>query len=213
MELRRTANAGVLLTLDGVTVLLDGVCRELEPYMGTPAAERRAIEACPPDILAFTHGHMDHFDRAFARALYEKNLRPILGPESLLKEGTCQTPVTVGGVTVTPIRTRHVGAAGKDTPHMSFLIRGSKTVLFTGDASPVVWKSQERVDVLIAPYAYATVPGGWKVADTLADTLVLLHLPERERDPYRLWEMVENTTAQYPGPKLLIPQMGQPLRI
>ena len=36
MEIRRTANAGVLLKLDGVRILLDGLCDRVEGYLPTP---------------------------------------------------------------------------------------------------------------------------------------------------------------------------------
>ena len=43
MELRRTANAGVLLKLDDVEILLDGVCQEVKPYLATPPAEKEKL--------------------------------------------------------------------------------------------------------------------------------------------------------------------------
>ena len=43
MELVRTANAGILLKLDGKTILLDGVCREVKPYPATPPKLREQL--------------------------------------------------------------------------------------------------------------------------------------------------------------------------
>ena len=71
MEIRRTANAGVLLKLDGISILMDGVCREIKPYPATPPEERDAICASYPDMVCFTHAHKDHYDPSFA-AEYEK---------------------------------------------------------------------------------------------------------------------------------------------
>ena len=209
MQCRRIANGGVLLTLDGVTVLLDGVCREVFPYLGTPPQEKDNLLACPPDITAFTHGHMDHFDRAFAKELYQKTLRSILGPEGLLKEGLCTHGQTVAGVTVTPIASRHIGAAGKDTPHVSYLIEGSKRVLFTGDAAPSVWKDM-RCDVLIAPYAYAITPSGWKTANAIADTVVIVHMPPRQNDPDGLWHALETTVGSDP---VILPEISREITL
>ena len=73
MEIRRTANAGVLLTLDGVTILMDGVCREVKPYPVTPPEERDALSKCWPDVVAFTHSHPDHCDLSFVSE-YLQNL-------------------------------------------------------------------------------------------------------------------------------------------
>lgn len=207
MQLRRTGNAGVLLELDGVRILLDGVCRPCGSYLETPPQERENLLACPPDLIAFTHGHLDHFDRSFAQAMYHKTLRPVLGPEGLLKEGCICEPVTVGSVTVTPVPSRHIGKAGQGESHVSFLIRGSKQVLFTGDAAPASVQ-QIRADLLIAPYAYGITPAGWRVAAEIAPRLVLLHLPQAEQDPDGLWDMVKRTVC-LPGPALSIPEMGQ----
>ncbi len=209
MQCRRTANAGVLLTLDGVNILLDGVCRQVGSYIATPEQQRRELLACMPDVVAFTHGHMDHFDRSYAQSYYQKSLRPILGPEGLLKEGLCTQTVRVGDVRITPIQTRHIGAAGKNVAHVSYLICGSQTVLFTGDAAPSSFRDM-HADVLIAPYAYAATAAGWKVAGQLAEQLILLHLPDPENDPDGLWQAVRNVT-QASGAQLHIPQLGQTL--
>ena len=211
MILRRTANAGVLLTLDGVTILLDGVCRGQGPYLATPEAERNALYADPPMIVGFTHSHFDHFSRSFAQDLYQMTLRPILGPEGLLKEGLCKGPVTVDGVTVTPISSRHLGKAGLDTPHISFLIEGSRRILFAGDASPAFLKQVGRVDILIAPYPYVITPNGWRMAGEKCEKLVLVHMPEPGNDPDGLWAMVK--AQELPGPGLYIPALGEQLEL
>lgn len=207
MQCRRTANAGVLLSLDGVNILLDGVCRQTQGYFGTPESEKEALYACPPDITAFTHGHLDHYDRSFAQTLYTRTLRSILGPEGLLKVGTVCEPVSVGGVTVTPIPSRHIGKAGQGVAHVSYLIQGRKRVLFTGDAAPIQFR-QVQADVLIAPYAYATTVSSWQLSAAIAPELVLLHLPRRDQDPGGLWKAVEQTT-QIPGPRLHIPHISE----
>lgn len=211
MQCRRTANAGVLLTLDGVSVLLDGVCRQSGSYYGTPEEERERLLGCMPDVVAFTHGHFDHFDRSFAQQYQKLTLRSILGPEGLLKDGLCTQAVKVGSVSVTPIISRHIGKAGQGVFHVSYLIEGSKRILFAGDAAPTQWKDL-HVDVLIAPYAYATTPASWRLSASIAEHLVLLHMPRKEQDEHGLWSAVEAVT-QMPGPKLYIPQMGETLSL
>ena len=51
MKIRRTANAGVLLKLDGVTILMDGVCREVKPYPATPPEVKEELRASMPDAV------------------------------------------------------------------------------------------------------------------------------------------------------------------
>lgn len=208
MEIRRTANAGVLLKLDGVSILLDGVCREIKPYPATPPAERAVLTECFPDLVAFTHAHKDHYDPGYAAQYQKQTAGVILGPSGC---GATMDPVCVGGVTVTPIASRHIGAAGKTVPHASFLIQGSRRILFAGDASPVQWRTDpraHRADALLVPYAYATTPAAWQLTKDLgAKQVILLHMPNREEDTIGLWQAVEETAGE--DPLLQIPEMGQ----
>ncbi len=212
MECTRTANAGVLLKLDGASILLDGVCQPSGPYLGTPEHLRQSLYDCPPDLIAFTHGHKDHFDLTFSREITAKTLRPISGPECLVKGALETGPVQLGPVCVTPIPTRHIGKAGQGTPHVSFLIQGSKRILFTGDAAPTVFSDLPPVDVVIGPYAYATTTPAWRRTAALCETLVLLHLPDPAQDEAGLWKLVEETT-RLPGPQLRIPSIGETIQL
>ena len=215
MEITRTANAGVLLKLDGVSVLLDGVCRELAPYPATPPYLRQRLTQSPPDLTAFTHDHVDHFDPEFAAQYCNRTLRPILGPESLPVSALTTGQVRVGPVTVTPIPSRHIGKAGQETEHVSFLIEGSCRILFTGDASPLNWDvpggaAMPKADVLIANYAYATSAASWqRVISCGTKKVILLHLPEESKDEFGLWTAVRQTTAAQPAGFVRIPELGQ----
>lgn len=214
MEITRTANAGVLLKLDGVSILMDGVCREVKPYPATPPEIKAALSARFPDAVAFTHGHKDHYDPAFAAEYQKQTGGVVLGPEDLPGCKSEMTPVTVGTVTVTPIKSRHIGAAGKIVSHASFIVKGSKCIWFTGDAAPTQWRQNElpKPDVLIVPYAYATTPTAWTLTESLgASSVVLLHLPDKEKDDIGLWNAVEATAGQ--AEKLYIPDMGQTISL
>ena len=215
MQIRRTANAGVLLKLDGVSILLDGVCQEVKPYLATPPQERAALSACYPDVVAYTHAHKDHYDLAFAGAYQRQTNGVIFGPEDLPGCRASMTPVRIGAVKVTPIASRHIGAAGKTTSHASFIIEGSKCVWFLGDASPLIWKNIKGLphpDVLIVPYAYATTEVAWTVTQGIdPDKIILLHLPEREDDAAELWDAVEATAGS--DSRMHILQMGECLQL
>ena len=153
MEIQRTANAGVLLKMDGVSILLDGLCDGIDIYSPTPAAIADSLLNCPPDVLAFTHNHPDHYSEALLLPYRKRNLRPILGPEYLPMEG-----MRVGEVTIRPVPSRHIGKAEPGLAHHSFIIEGSQCVWFMGDAAPLQWKNRTdlpKPDVLIGPFAYA----------------------------------------------------------
>ena len=206
MEFTRTANAGILLKLDGVSILLDGVCREIKPYPATPPEIKASLSENAPDLIAFTHAHKDHYDPGFAAQMLGKN-RVIIGVSDC--HGTMEA-ATVGNVTITPLQSRHIGAAGRDTQHSSFWIKGSKAILFTGDASPTQWKNilPEKPDILFVPYAYCITPVAWAAACALgAEKIVLLHMPEREEDTAGLWNAVEETTGM--PQNLYLPEMGE----
>jgi len=213
MEIKRTANAGVLLTLDGVRVLLDGVSREILPYLPTPDEVRKELLQAPADVLCFTHQHADHYDAAFVSEYLQIAAGPILGPADIpfCRQETLQ----LGNVRITQISSRHIG---KQEPmgHVSFILEGSKCIWFMGDASPMQWRGRTdlpKPDILVAPYAYATGTG-WQISQSLgADEIVLLHLPARSKDIYSLWDAVETTVGQEGMRRLLIPEMGQNLVI
>lgn len=214
MEIRRTANAGILLTLDGVSILMDGVCREVKPYPVTPPEERNALSMCWPDVVAFTHAHKDHYDPGYAAAFERQTGGVILGPEDLPACHASSQTLKQGAVTVQPVASRHIGAAGKTTSHMSFVIRGSRTVWFMGDSSPLQWKGKTdlpKPDVVIVPYAYCNTPSSWATTKSFgAETVILLHMPDREEDTIGLWTSVEAVTA---GENLLIPQMCETITL
>ena len=209
MEIRRTCNAGVCLKLDGVSILLDGLCDRVEGYIPTPPAVAQQLLDNPPDLLAFTHYHKDHCSRALLSPYRKENLRPILGPECL-SNGAVQ----VGEVTITPVASRHLGRIEPGLEHVSYIVEGSRCIWFMGDAAPSQWKNRAdlpKADVLIAPYAYANTPTSWELTRTLAEKIVLLHLPEKEKDPYGLWEGVE--AAVTGSANTWLPAIGETIAI
>jgi len=211
MKITRTANAGILLELDGVTILMDGVCREVKPYPVTPPRERERLMQHWPDIVAFTHAHKDHYDPDYAAQYQAQTGGVILGPEDLPRCVSSMKPEQVGAVTVTPISSRHIGAAGKTISHASFIVKGSKCLWFLGDSSPLLWKDRQdlpKPDVLAVPYAYATTETGLRIAQSLgAEHMILLHMPQREEDTLGLWQAVEAVAGHEIGNKLHIPAM------
>ena len=210
MKLKRTANAGVLLTLDGVSILLDGVCREVKPYPATPPEEKALLTACWPDVVAFTHAHKDHYDPAYAGCYKQQTGRAVLGPASV--KGSMMS-ITVNGVSILPLPSRHIGAAGRGVPHMSFVIKGSKTVWFLGDAAPTQWRDSAVLpppDLLIVPYAYANTESSWAFTKSFGAQIVLLHMPDEAQDDIGLWAAVKNAVGQ---DALIIPDMSETIEI
>lgn len=216
MEIRRTANAGVLLTLDDVKILLDGVCREVEPYPATPPEIRQELLSSPPDAVLFTHNHEDHFDPAYCQAVK----RPVLATAQTTQElsGVELLPneVTIGKLRVIAVPTRHMGHYGKTTEHQSYIVQGSRTVWFLGDASPTELRKLAafpKPDVLMIPYPYISTPAAIKMVETyLPCKIVLLHMPLSENDPEGIWESAAEGMEHLKA-YLYVPQMGETMKI
>lgn len=217
----RTASAGGLLELDGTTILLDAICGGVGPYLPTPPGLLNALLERGAELLAFTHAHPDHLDSSAAEeCLFAWGGAVVLGTEEVADAlspwpVTVGEPVSVGGVTVTPIPSRHIGAAYRNMEHHSFLIEGSRRFLFLGDAAPTQWEgSALRPDVLFAPFAYVTTQAGWRIVESLSpERLVLLHLPARDNDPEHLWREVEATLSRCRDIPVTIPAMGERIEI
>ena len=213
MRISRVSNAGVLLELDGVKILLDGFCTGHGPYLATPAYIREGLLTNPPDMLAFTHDHPDHFDGETVDQYRKQPLRPVLGPENL-PFGTSSKGLAVGGVSVLPVKSRHIGKEYFHVPHVSYAVEGSKSVWFLGDAVPSQWHGINRkCHVLIAPFAYALSESAWRMTCELAQHVVLVHMPLRENDPAKLWPQVEAVTGAFCPVHLHIPKIGETIEI
>lgn len=206
MKITRSANAGVLLVLDGTSILLDGICSEFPPYFGTPENIRRELSKNLPDIFAVTHFHPDHCDESFFSGYARENCRNLLAPGY-------EKTANVGGVTVSAVDTRHIGRS--DIPHVSYVINGSRRVWFMGDASPLSVKcfsDYPAPHVIIAPYAYANTPSSYKNTKNFgADKVMILHLPREDEDEYGIRRAVFECTAG--DPAFLFPKINETINI
>ncbi len=187
--------------MDGISILLDGVCSKVEPYEVTPKVILEELSNNYPDAVGFTHRHPDHFLNGFV-CDYEN----VTGRKALI---SADTSVTVGSVKLHSFPTRHLGRVEEGLLHSSFLIKGSKTILFTGDAAPNAIKNL-HADVLIAPFAYANSAAGLKAAAaTGAKDLILVHMPEFDPDPYGIWDSVRTALSGESQLRVHFPKLGQ----
>ncbi len=220
MEVRftRTANAGGVLELDGVSILLDGVSEQNGDYLPTPPALRDSLAGKSFDLIAFTHSHPDHFSPDFIRRYGgTRKMPPLLGPRTVASAlgefPVLDGPVRVGDVEITPVPSRHMGDAKRHIAHWSFLIQGSRRVWFLGDATPTQWRGREELpppDILLAPFPYAGTDAAWKLTAALSPrAVVLLHLPLPEADSAGLCPPVRAVAASHPEANILIPRMGE----
>lgn len=209
MILKRTANAGILLALDSVSILFDGVSREGTAYPATSDYMQDALIKERPDAICFTHIHPDHYDPDFVKRYKREVDGPVIAPD----EGGAHEILQIGSVKITPVSSRHIGRVGIDVPHISYIVEGSSCVWFMGDAAVLQWKNRSdlpKPDVLIVPFAYATTETSWEITKSLgAKYVVIVHMPERDKDPYQLWHSVTTTINDEDEIKLWIPDIGE----
>lgn len=156
------ANAGVLLSWRGTTLLLDSIYgAEGHPFSTLPPETARALrEGAPPfekvDYLLFTHAHPDHFSpeltREYLRArpvkgvflpqtrsVRESGLAELLRergiPSVLLSHETDHASYRIEPeLTVRAFSTLHLDEKYRHVHHFCYLLRfGEKSVLFTAD--------------------------------------------------------------------------------
>ncbi len=192
--------------MDGHSVLLDGVCKAHGGYQGTPEDLYLKLTEDLPDVVAFTHDHLDHFDEGFAKQYEQKTGRAVL-------DWNCKSSVTLGQLKITAVLIRHLGKS--DSSHVSFILEGTSCIWFAGDGTPNELCRLEgfpKPDVLIVPYAYASTRSSFsKIVALGAHSIVIVHLPDREEDPYGLYDAVEKTTKGCTIPNILIPDIGETL--
>jgi hypothetical protein len=109
------------------------------------------------------------------------------------------------------VETRHLGKTEPGLQHCSFVIEGSKCIWFMGDAAPVQMKKMASFpapDVLIVPYAYANTASAWAMTkEVCPGSVIVLHLPEENNDPYGLWRQVKDTIQE--DPQAWLPCIGE----
>ena len=136
--------------------------------------------------------------------------------EELPGRVSLEKTASAGKVRITSVPTRHMGHYGKTTEHQSFVLEGSQTVWFLGDASPLELKkfaSLPKPDVLMIPYPYISSPASVKMVQSLLPCkIVLLHMPLRGNDPEGIWQSVEDAMERLKA-YLYVPQMGEILNI
>lgn len=195
--------------MDGVHILLDGVCQEISPYLSTPAEERKRLTSLWPDAVCFSHTHEDHFCSQYAAAY-----KAATGRESIIPTGEGEW--ATGNVHITAVPTRHLGKAGTNTAHCSFVIQGSKTIWVMGDAAPTQLRKLEHFpqpDVLVVPFAYLATESAVAMLQLyLPCHIVLVHMPLRDNDPAGIWNAVAPGMAQLKK-YIHVPAMGETITL
>ena len=170
MKIIWLGQAGLLFERDGFSVMIDpylsNYVEKVEPknYRRVPVDEK--FFDADPDVMIFTHDHIDHYDPETAPVLFKRSTKSmsVLGPTSVRKKAmgdlcgqNCilfnrHTSVSLGGFVFTAVKAEHsdpdaVGVVIEDT------VEG-KTYYVAGDTlynSEIFADLPQTVDVAFLP--------------------------------------------------------------
>ena len=230
MKLARVSNAGLWVEAEGRHFLLDGLHGQPPPpYCGMDPGWEKALfqDRYPVDVVAFTHGHPDHFcPQVAARYLAAHPQSAVYaGPdvlEALRAQGIVNPCYGWGGPGpggLMAIPTRHMGAQYRTAPHCSLYLPGPEPLLFTGDASPApsnFFPAGQRLQthVLAAPFAFFEEnPLRRVVLQRIQPSRAyVLHLPLPQADTQGLTQQIQQNLAGCSLPAIIL-QLGQQVEL
>lgn len=230
MKLARVSNAGLWVEAEGRHFLLDGLHgRPPAPYCGMDPGWEAALfqDRYPVDVVAFTHGHPDHFcPQVAARYLAAHPQSAVYAGPDVLEALRAQGIVNPcygwdgpgpGGLMAIP--TRHMGAQYRTAPHCSLYLPGPEPLLFTGDASPApsnFFPAGQRLQthVLAAPFAFFEEnPLRRVVLQRIQPSRAyVLHLPLPQADTQGLTQQIQKNLAGCSLPAIIL-QLGQQVEL
>lgn len=230
MILARVSNAGLWVEAEGRRFLLDGLHGQPPPpYCGMDPGWAKALfqDRYPVDVVAFTHGHPDHFcPQVAARYLAAHPQSAVYAGPDVLEALRAQGIVNPcygwdgpgpGGLMTIP--TRHMGAQYRTAPHCSLYLPGPEPLLFTGDASPApsnFFPAGQRLQthVLAAPFAFFEEnPLRRVVLQRIQPSRAyVLHLPLPQADTQGLTQQIQQNLAGCSLPAIIL-QLGQQVEL
>ncbi len=230
MILARVSNAGLWVEAEGRHFLLDGLHGQPPPpYCGMDPGWEKALfqDRYPVDVVAFTHGHPDHFcPQVAARYLAAHPQSAVYAGPDVLEALRAQGIVNPcygwdgpgpGGLMAIP--TRHMGAQYRTAPHCSLYLPGPEPLLFTGDASPApsnFFPAGQRLQthVLAAPFAFFEEnPLRRVVLQRIQPSRAyVLHLPLPQADTQGLTQQIQQNLAGCSLPAIIL-QLGQQVEL
>ncbi len=170
MKITWLGQAGLLFERDGFSVMIDpylsNYVEKVEPQNRRRVPVDERFFDVDPDIMIFTHDHIDHYDPETAPVFFNKTKKrmSVLGPTSVRKKAMgdlCgqnyilfnrHTSVSLGGLVFTAVKAAHsdpdaVGVVIEDTAK-------GKTYYVAGDTlynSEIFGDLPERIDVAFLP--------------------------------------------------------------
>ena len=197
-----SANAGVVLALDGYRLWVDALHKTKVPGFSTLSpADLQTLWGHPafaaPDALLFTHCHPDHYDKdltAQAITRYPQAAPLLPEPEfpGVLPLHGPRDVRTLPGLRLEFARLTHEGPQFAAVPHYGCLVeQNGFRVLITGDcavagADLADWIGGRSIDLALLDFPWVTLRRGREFINAYIRPrhLVVNHLPFREDEVY-----------------------------
>ncbi len=206
------ANAGIMLRMNGKTIMIDALHdRETPPFSSTPQEVlRRVMRKEPPferiDISITTHRHPDHYSQALTQQMYATHQetqfvlpKGTLVPGarvSILRSG--EDRLSFGGVNLYAYQMTHEGAEYAHVKNYGFVIEyeGSKVIVL-GDAGFTEisdFLADQNPDALFVNFPFFTlVRGRQALAQVQTKKLFAYHLPFAQQDVTKYQDALRKT--------------------
>lgn len=196
MHITLLCNAGLALTHDGQTLLVDVPNQTVLPFYGLPDEMRENIISRTPPYdtvcgLCYTHTHADHCDMTFL-AEYRNRWPgvPIYYPMAKIGQGS----ITVGAFTIEYCEIPHAPMDEEAPPHVALLIQaGEKSVYIAGDAvlNPDLHQAflkDRRADAAFWNSMYISRPETRQLLKGTAASNYIYHMPAVQTDSFGIWK-------------------------
>ncbi len=195
MHIELLCNAGLALTHDGQTLLVDVPNQTVIPFYGVPDEIRENILNRTPPYdtvcgLCYTHTHTDHCDTAFLAQYHHCWPKvPIYYPTA----GVGQGSVTVGTFTIEYSEIPHAPMDEAIPPHTALFVRaGGKSVYIAADAVldtalHRAFLKDRKANAAFWNSMYLSRPETRQLLERSAAHNYVYHMPPDRTDSFGIW--------------------------
>lgn len=204
MQITVLCNAGLALSYEGNTLLIDAPNETIAPFCQLDDDEwNRIINHEPPynQICGFwfTHEHPDHYSKEKISAYLNRwPETPVFVPQKEVRGKFC-----IGPFVIEYQRFDHAPMDVPVPPHVVTLISaGNRTVYIAADAKLDVeahksFLKGQQVDIAFWNSMYLSRPETRNLLQSAAKQNYIYHMPETRPDSYGLWRKLEKNLEHY----------------
>lgn len=206
MEIKLLCNAGLAITYEGKTLLVDIPNQAFSPFAALPPLQWQMIMNRTGEFgmvcgLFITHNHPDHCDMERVRAYRSRwnEVNVFVPDDSTPQMGT----VVMGPFVISYRRMDHAPMDVPTPPHVVAWVRaGDKTVYIAADAKLDLEEHRRFLKGRVANGAfwnamYLSRPETRLLLREAAQKNFVYHMPEVEPDSIGIWKKCRNNLSRY----------------